>query len=71
MTGEVKLTMPLPSACQAIGCDYMLAWRAVLKRQVPAERRGRSWYVNLDDLRTLMRAEPFESSGAVAGRSVA
>ncbi len=47
----------LPVACARAGVPYLIAWHAVVAGRVPAQRKGRCWFVRPSDLRALS-AEP-------------
>lgn len=66
MAKETRQMVPLPDAVQAIGCNYGMAWRAVLARRVPARRVGRAWHVHVEDLRVFMRT--LEPAGVTASQ---
>jgi hypothetical protein len=56
-TGTVKDDMvPLVDAALAASLSYNQLWRLCLRRDVQAERRGRSWYCSLASLRAHLGA---------------
>jgi len=48
----------LPEACARVRVDYWTAWREIAAGRIPAERRGRGWYVRPDVLRRALKPPP-------------
>ena len=48
--------MKLPEACARTGCAYIVAWRSVVRGDVPSVRRGRLILVDPRHLADLARA---------------
>ena len=60
--------LPLVDACVIVGVAYNVAWRLAVQGKVRARRQGRSWLVQLDELRRATAAVPARAS-APKGRA--